>query len=63
MSFLEAHWDEIILILFAVNQVLTMVVALTETKKDDEFVAKLWTFLRVLAPYAQIAKNRGSKVV
>lgn len=49
ISYIMANLPEIIAVLFAIHAAALAVVNLTPTPKDDEYVAKFYRFIEILA--------------
>lgn len=49
VSYIMANLPEIVAVLFAVHAAALAVVNLTPTPKDDEYVAKFYRFIEILA--------------
>ena len=52
MDWLIEHWDELSIAFAAVLTLVSAIVRVTPTKKDDEFLAKFLGFLSFLRPKA-----------
>lgn len=59
LSWLEAHWDDVLAIIGGVVTVASTIVKLTPTQKDDAVWAKVVAFL----DFFSIVNPNGTKVV
>ena len=59
LSWLEAHWDDVLAIIGGVVTVASTIVKLTSTQKDDAVWAKVVAFL----DFFSIVNPNGTKVV
>lgn len=49
MEWLQNHWQDITLIVTGIISIASLIVKLTPTPKDDEFLAKVIKFLSIVA--------------
>ena len=49
MEWIIANWDNVLLIISGVISIASIIVKLTPTPKDDAFLAKVISFLKVLS--------------
>lgn len=50
MEWVQANWDDLVGVALAVWTVVSMVVKLTPTQKDDDFLRKVMEYVSFLAP-------------